>query len=67
MYTITLLFGDFQGGAPGFQGGEKPPLSPVNATMVNIHVSKYKKYLCHPTQCIILLKYIDTMWHCVIK
>ena len=28
MYTIKLLFGDSQGGAPGFQGGEKAPPAP---------------------------------------
>ena len=28
MYTIKLIFEDSQGGAPGFQGGQKPPCSP---------------------------------------
>ena len=34
MYTIKLLFGDSQGGAPGFQGG---PLPPLNATLLTIY------------------------------
>ena len=34
MYTIKLLFGDSQGGAPGFQGGgQKTPPPPLNATL----------------------------------
>ena len=36
--TIKLIFGDSQGGAPGFQGGEKPPLPPLNATLTMIRV-----------------------------
>ena len=38
MYTIKLLFGDSQGGHLGFKGGQKPPLPPLNETLVVVVV-----------------------------
>ena len=32
--TIKILFGDSQGEAHGFQGGQKPPCPPLDGTLI---------------------------------